>query len=469
MQGNKKKRLFLITLFLLLIFNIGFALTGCSDSYSLNVEPTNNTTSEVSNPDITNFPTVEVSPTPFQKEANLLSIENTPTPSQVPTPTPTPTPTSSPTNTPTPTPVPTPTPTIEINVNDSIDFLMHIKSGKDIKILQLTDTQLVDLSQTRNSKRYASILKEYPKETLDMISNRDLKCYSYIRELVEKTSPDLIVLTGDLIYGETDDSGALWQDIVSYMDTLHIPWALTFGNHDNESAKGVLWQIEVLKKSKYCLFNRGNVTGNSNYNIVLEQDGKYKYIVYLLDTNGCKETKSAYEPESGLLNNNPDYSCIKQELGIFADQIEWYRTTAKNIAKDAGETIPSLTFFHIPVFALDLAGKNKYGFDRMAYPAYMEGDFGNIFEITRRTGHVDRNMIFYNVAKDVGTLGMFFGHDHVNSASIVYDGIRITYGLKTGTYSYYRNDSLGGTLITINNSDNTFDVKHVFCEKKATN
>jgi len=434
MLDNKKKILFLLALSLLLIFNIGFVFVGCSESYCLKyVEPTNNEISDISTPEITNNPTAEGSPTPVQKEVNSPSVENTPT--------------------------------IEINVNDSIDFLMHIKPDKDIKILQLTDTQLVDLNQARNSKRYASILKDYPKETLDMISNRDFKCYSYIRELVEKTSPDLIVLTGDLIYGETDDSGVLWQEIVNFMDTLQIPWAITFGNHDNESAKGVLWQIEVLKKSKYCLFNRGNVTGNSNYNIVLEQGGNYKYIVYLLDTNGCKEKSNAYEPESGIFKNNVDYSCIKQELGIFADQIEWYRTTAKNIAKYSGETIPSLTFFHIPVFALDMAGKEKYGFDRLAYPAYMEGDFGNIFEISRRTGHVDRNMIFYNVAKDVGTLGMFFGHDHVNSASIEYDGIRITYGLKTGTYSYYRNDSLGGALITISNTDNSFKTEHIFCEK----
>ena len=39
------------------------------------------------------------------------------------------------------------------------------------------------------------------------------------------------------------------------------------------------------------------------------------------------------------------------------------------------------------------------------------------------------------------------GHDHVNDSSIEYEGIRLTYGVKVGTYDYHNQQ--GATKITI--------------------
>ena len=44
---------------------------------------------------------------------------------------------------------------------------------------------------------------------------------------------------------------------------------------------------------------------------------------------------------------------------------------------------------------------------------------------------------------------IFNGHDHVNNLSVVYEGIRFTYGLKTGPSSYHDESLQGGTLITL--------------------
>ena len=76
--------------------------------------------------------------------------------------------------------------------------------------------------------------------------NIDKNCFNYIAELIENERPDLILLTGDIVYGEFDDSGIIWTRIIDFMDSFGIPWAPIFGNHDNESAKGVAWQCPFI-------------------------------------------------------------------------------------------------------------------------------------------------------------------------------------------------------------------------------
>ena len=54
----------------------------------------------------------------------------------------------------------------------------------------------------------------------------------------------------------------------------------------------------------------------------------------------------------------------------------------------------------------------------------------------------------------------FFGHCHNNNASILHEGIRWTFGLKTGTYDYHEKEKLGGTLITLFDNLQEFSVEH---------
>ena len=61
-------------------------------------------------------------------------------------------------------------------------------------------------------------------------------------------------------------------------------------------------------------------------------------------------------------------------------------------------------------------------------------------------------------------MGMFMGHQHKVATSTFYDGIRLTYGLKTGTGDYHDRDMLGTTKITISQDDRSFAVEHVFTE-----
>ena len=142
------------------------------------------------------------------------------------------------------------------------DFVVRLSGDRintKIKILQLTDTQVIDASQRRTADRIRpdEIIAWDPK-------NFDAQCGNHIRSLVAQTKPDLIILTGDIVYGSFDDNGTTLDWFCDLMDSFKIPWAPVFGNHDNESQKGVDWQCARLKRSAYCLFERGNVSGNSN-------------------------------------------------------------------------------------------------------------------------------------------------------------------------------------------------------------
>ena len=337
---------------------------------------------------------------------------------------------------------------------EGIDFVLNVESGKDIQILQLTDPQITNWKTARNQTRRDQIRGAFFG---DGITDVETKTYRYIREAIENSSPDLIVITGDLIYGETDDSGEIWNDLVAHMDSYGIPWALTFGNHDNESAKGVNWQIEQLMNSKYCVFKRGNVTGNCNYNIVIRQDGEIKYVMYMLDSNGCKEIAN---PGEGIMKDNVDIKLIQQKAGIYDDQIAWFKNCASLIAKEAGkEQVPSLAFYHIAPIQVYRVYEELYGYTRnRKLVLNHDGDYGLIMEFYKEDA-IDRDEKFFAAAKEIGTTGMFFGHDHDNNGSMMFEGIRLTFGSKCGTHSYSTKRQIGYTQITIAESDSAMTVE----------
>ena len=122
-----------------------------------------------------------------------------------------------------------------------VDFLVSVPEDRDPVILQLTDTQIIDPGQARTP--LAASAEEYWA-----IEKRDQLCYDFIRETVEKTEPDLIIITGDLIYGAYDDNGSVLLDFIRFMESFDIPWAPVFGNHDNQvGEEKVKMAAEILK------------------------------------------------------------------------------------------------------------------------------------------------------------------------------------------------------------------------------
>ena len=49
-------------------------------------------------------------------------------------------------------------------------------------------------------------------------NTREDRVYKYIRETVAATNPDLILVSGDIVYGEFDDDGHLLKEFVQFME-----------------------------------------------------------------------------------------------------------------------------------------------------------------------------------------------------------------------------------------------------------
>ena len=341
----------------------------------------------------------------------------------------------------------------------SVDFTVDVETGKDIKILQIADIQIISLNGVRttpNNTRYNQVKGAF--FTDDAASHDDYtRTFRYVEEGIEEAKPDLIVLTGDNIYGQTDDSGEDWLAICNFLDSYEIPWAVTFGNHDNESAKGVRWQIEQVEKSKYGIIKQGDVTGNANYTIGIRQGNTYKYIVYMIDTNGCHTYSN---PGEGMNHDNVDIKLIKQEAGIYSDQIEWMKETYKTYTEELNLALPTIICMHIPpiesLYAVSSVYFDTYG----TFPLipHRNGDMGISYEAFG--GFVDGGK-FWACAKFINCTDILMGHQHKIATSIAYDGIRLTYGLKTGTYDYHHEDLLGTTEITISKFNRKTSVRYL--------
>ena len=322
---------------------------------------------------------------------------------------------------------------IDIGYSPYLDFVIEVERGRNIRLLQLTDTQIIDGSQKRTPNRLQ------PAENIDWVPEMMREnLFDEIDRLVTLVEPDLILITGDIIYGEFDDAGTSLLKLIAVMDGYGIPWAPVFGNHENESVKGVDWQVEQLIRAEHCLFKRGNVTGNGNYNIGIVQNGALVRTVYMLDSNGC-----GYIPDINI-------GKVESAAGFADDQIAWVENRMSNIERVCGGKVPSFVGFHIPM-AHFAAAKAQYTTLNTftigeTFPA-KNGDFGGAQNNETIEGQFESPKI-HEILIRYGTDGVFAGHFHCNNTSIYHGGIRWTFGLKTGVYDSHPRHT-GGVYIEV--------------------
>lgn len=336
-----------------------------------------------------------------------------------------------------------------------VDFVVEAEEGREFRILQITDTQIIDPGQ----KRYAGRIEESEALTDEQLYE---DCFYYIEEAVKQANPDLILLTGDIVYGEFDDNGTSLQKLVAYMESLGIPWAPIFGNHENESTKGVTWQCQQFEQAENCLFKRGDMTGNSNYTIGIQQGDKLIKVIYMMDTNGCWNGQSySYMPEFGEYNQDEKMQITP---GIGVDVIEWLDATSTEIANTLGYAPSKFAAFHIPITEFTAAAIAK-GYQTGDETSFIINDpTGEDFGIQNSESPRIATANLWSIMKRQNFDGVFVGHEHSNNTSIVFEGIRLTFGLKTGVYDSYEEDMLGGTLITVAEGGTDFAVEHCYVE-----
>ena len=312
---------------------------------------------------------------------------------------------------------------------------------RDFRILQLTDMQIIDAGQRRTPDRISD-----EKISYWATDRADANCYSHIRDLVAQSAPDLIIVTGDIVYGEFDDSGRIQREFSNLLGSFGIPWAPVFGNHDNESTVGIDWQCDLYENAPNCLFRRGTCTGYGNYTVGIVYKGELLRVLYLLDSHGCRH---AHSPEARV------------GAGLYDDQLARVKQTAEAIEASLGTMVSGFAAYHIPTPEFALAELEKYGKGNTDYYTLgadlpsQDGDFGTKREKYKCFGESDLTPFWCLCGID----GVFVGHCHKNNTVILYNGVRLVFGLKTGAYDYYTNGQLGGTVIDCKAAG--FDVHHI--------
>lgn len=322
---------------------------------------------------------------------------------------------------------------------------IRISADERLRVLQLTDMQIIDASQCRRPDR----LSQRERDIWGPLC-AEKNCYSHIKDLVTQTRPHLIIITGDVVYGEFDDSGRMLKEFADFMETLNTPWATVFGNHDKESNIGIDAICDIYESSPNCLFSTETQNfedGEGNYAIKIYREDKLIEMVYLLDSKGCTR---ATAPE------------LRRPAGITEGQCRFMENTAMQAASEAGKTVPAILGYHIPTeeFAQAFAEKGypvTEGFTLGVTIPACDGDFGAFWEKGWKTAEGPEN--FLERLRACGVKGVFTGHDHLVNTSVMWKNIRWTFGLKTGVYDYHTNGSLGGTLIEI--EDGELTVRHV--------
>ncbi|MGN0319129.1 MAG: metallophosphoesterase [Lachnospira sp.] len=315
---------------------------------------------------------------------------------------------------------------------DEETFSLRIPKDKDFKILQLTDLHL----------GFGFLSRRRDKLALDAV-----------RTLIGKTKPDMIVLTGDSIFPFLPKAGTLnnrkqAKKLIEFFDSFEIPYTLTFGNHDCEigSTCNKDELAELYKNAKYCIFTEGrkNITGVGNFMIDLTDDGRRVLLtLVMLDSNMYGDGGWFY---SG-------FDCIHD------DQVEWCMERLNELKQEYPDR-KAMAFFHMPLREFREAyEKMKLGDKSVIYQHGSIGEKDEHFGISKYEG------TFFDRAVENGVIKwMFCGHDHLNTLSLIYKGIQMTYGMSID-YLGYKNIhksyiQRGGTLIT-RKTDGSVDIRMV--------
>lgn len=321
------------------------------------------------------------------------------------------------------------TPTDAIVFEDEFgETAIKLSENRDIKVLQLTDIHIGNGPLTEK---------------------KDKKAIEAVCKVIEHAKPDLIVLSGDLVFpvtimtGTNDNLSAL-KVLANVIEKYKTPWTICMGNHDAEDfakySKSEICSYLESSELKYCIFNRGpsNLDGMGNHLInVYNANNSYNSCLFFFD--------------NGMYNGGSQLSGY-QELSD--NQVNWYSSKINQFSQAKGQTITSYVYYHVPGKEYEEAW-NLY---KQNSPK-VELIYGYANEKNEKLSCSSEFGTFFETAVSLGsTKAIFCGHDHLNDFSLLYKGIRLTYG-KSIDYTAYqfqgitsKTEQRGGTLLTIKTS-----------------
>ncbi|CAD6636322.1 CEI_1a_G0037640.mRNA.1.CDS.1 [Saccharomyces cerevisiae] len=240
-------------------------------------------------------------------------------------------------------------------VDTGAQRLQETDEGK-FKIVQLADLHL--------GVGESECIDEYPKHEA---CKADPKTETFVQQVLDIEKPQLVVFTGDQIMGDRSiqDSETVLLKAVAPVIARKIPWAMVWGNHDDEGSL-TRWQLsEIASVLPYSLFKfsphdtHDNTFGVGNYIYQIFSNNDTEVPVgtlYFLDSHKYSTVGKIY----------PGYDWIKESQWKY---IEDYHDV--NLKFKTGL---SMAFFHIPLPEyLNIESKTHPGEKNPLIGMYKEG------------------------------------------------------------------------------------------------
>lgn len=251
-----------------------------------------------------------------------------------------------------------------------------------------------------------------------------------MREVLDAERPDLVVYTGDIIFAKP--AAPALQRALEPAIERGIPFAVTWGNHDDEQ------DMTRAELSAYIKDMKGNLTSHTE-----GISGQTNYTLSVKSSDGRRDAAVLY------IFDSHSYSKIERVKGydwIKHDQVAWYIEQSKAFtAKNGGAPLPALAFMHIPLPEMRDMTQNQ-----------------NIYMVGTRKEMVCAPEINTGLATAMlsagDVMGLFVGHDHVNDYVVDWYGILMGYGRFTGGKTVYHDIPQGNGARVIELTEGSRDI-----------
>lgn len=288
------------------------------------------------------------------------------------------------------------------------------------------------------------------QETLDY----DVRSLENIDKLVEHTSPDLVVICGDICNHskiKTEEELKAYLDIfTSPMEKRRIPWAHVFGNHDHDVPVDDLKMAEIYESYPYCISKHtSEIYGTTNFVIPIKHSNNddIAFNVWGMDTNNCfKDFNAQYADELKPLKK--PYNASIWDIVHF-EQLMWYWNSSKELEDYCNSRVNGMMFTHIAPWEFQIALDN----------VEQTGTHGNMAE--RMDLGLFNSGLFSTILQRGDIKCIACGHTHKDDFCGSLCGVTFCLDACAGYSPYGIDDLRGGRCFEIDENDTSSIKTHM--------